>query len=191
MEPGRGAGIRNRKFECRLGAEALPTEQGRNRAARVVRLQRKVWNLAESREKNAIDRKSLRNSPGGTLRLIVRRRNLRRTGPNAIKATQVNTSLGSKNCVRRFAPKRMPGTQSPTKGLSGVNPGSERGWNGVSRLGPAVSGLVKPQDVGAGVHSTNREPRATGQRRIRNHRMPVVFGARCATEFESGRVSDL
>lgn len=191
MEPGRGAGSRNGNFECRLGGEALPTERGRNRAGRRVRLQGKNCNRPKNREKNALDRKSLRNSPGGALRLIVRRRNLRSTGPNATKATQVNTSLGSKNCVRRFAPKRMPGMQSPTKGLSGKNIGSERGWNEVSRLGSSVSGLVKPRDVGAGICSSNREPRATGQRRIRKPRMPVVFGARFATEFESGRVSDL
>jgi hypothetical protein len=94
------------------------------------------------------------------MRLTVTRRNLRSTGLNATKATQVNTSLGSKNCVRRFAPKKNARTASPTQGPPVVNFGSERGWNEVSKSGPQVSGLVKPTDVGARIRSTNRDEAA-------------------------------
>ena len=143
--------------ECRSPREALPTELEEKSPRTEAEDFREKLGLPQKQRGNRSCMVNPAYFPGAAMRLFVRSRNLRSTGLNATKATQVNTSLGSKNCVRRFAPKNNARNASSTWGSPGVDVGSERGWNKVSSSGRVVSGLVKPPDVGARVCSNNRK----------------------------------
>jgi hypothetical protein len=70
--------------------------------------------MARIPKRIGLDRENHRNLPEVAMCFIVKKRKLRSSGANATKATQVNTSLGSKNCVRRFAPKKNARSATPT-----------------------------------------------------------------------------